>query len=225
MRRNFMPEAGSPVAVFRRNGAGEWAVPEAELFAEEAMKKGVPGDCILIENKSTNTGENVRFSRAVLEKAGIRNHPASSPFKSPIWNGARWLRSRPSGRKYGGGQLPSFLVQEYLTRELRRVWLFPPWWGTFKGYWNILNRDFPRNSLCLRRRWRHSACWWKRGMAPSCSRVSPFLGILEKTRFLLLLNADCGHQYNPHSQPNYITYHGRQNQHRPRPNGKNREPL
>ena len=35
------------------------------------MKKGVPGDCILIENKSTNTGENVRFSRAVLEKAGI----------------------------------------------------------------------------------------------------------------------------------------------------------
>ena len=53
----------------------------------------------------------------------------------------------------------------------------------------------------------------------------PFLGILEKTRFLLLLNADCGHQYNPHSQPNYITYHGRQNQHRPRPNGKNREPL
>ena len=85
---------------------GEWAVPEAELFAEEAMKKGVPGDCILIENKSTNTGENVRFSRAVLKKPASRNHPASSPFKSPIWNGARWLRSRPSGRKYGWRSAP-----------------------------------------------------------------------------------------------------------------------
>ena len=44
---------------------GEWAVPEAELFAEAAMKKGVPEDRILNENKSTNTGENVRFSRTI----------------------------------------------------------------------------------------------------------------------------------------------------------------
>lgn len=63
---------------------GGWAVPEAELFAEAAIKAGVPENCILIENKSTNTGENVRFSREVLKRAGIRGSlSVSSPCKSP----------------------------------------------------------------------------------------------------------------------------------------------
>ena len=35
---------------------GVWERPEAEIFADIAMKMGVPKDKILIENKSTNTG-------------------------------------------------------------------------------------------------------------------------------------------------------------------------
>ena len=42
-------------------------IPEADQFAEVARRMGVPPDRILIENKSTNTGENVRFTRALLE--------------------------------------------------------------------------------------------------------------------------------------------------------------
>ena len=87
---------------------GEWAVPEAELFAEEAMKKGVPGDCILIENKSTNTGENVRFSRAVLEKAGIPEPSSIIALQKPYMAG---YAPGPVAGSTGGGQLPSFLVQ------------------------------------------------------------------------------------------------------------------
>lgn len=48
-----------------------WTQAEAEIFAEEAMKMGVPRDKILIENRSTNTGDNIRFTRALLEKMGI----------------------------------------------------------------------------------------------------------------------------------------------------------
>ncbi len=51
--------------------ASEWAVSEAETFAATAEKAGVPRDKILLENKSTNTGENVRFSRQVLAQSGI----------------------------------------------------------------------------------------------------------------------------------------------------------
>src|SRR4051812_12240116 len=36
--------------------------PEADIFANIAKQLGVPKESILIENKSTNTGENVRFS-------------------------------------------------------------------------------------------------------------------------------------------------------------------
>jgi uncharacterized SAM-binding protein YcdF (DUF218 family) len=45
--------------------------PEAELFAEAAISRGVPEEKILIENQSTNTGENVRFTRNLLEKRGL----------------------------------------------------------------------------------------------------------------------------------------------------------
>lgn len=88
---------------------GEWAVPEAELFAEAAMKKGVPEDRILIENKSTNTGENVRFSRTILKKAGIPDPASLIALQNRTWSGVRWLRSRPSGRKrrWRSAPLPS----------------------------------------------------------------------------------------------------------------------
>src|SRR5215467_7495530 len=33
--------------------------PEAEMFAEIALKRGVPESAILIETESTNTGENI----------------------------------------------------------------------------------------------------------------------------------------------------------------------
>ena len=41
--------------------------PEADQFAEVAARMGVPPDRMLIENQSTNTGENVRFTRALVE--------------------------------------------------------------------------------------------------------------------------------------------------------------
>ncbi len=45
--------------------------PEARLFAEVAIKMGVPEDKIIIEDQSTNTGENVRFTREKLRSRGI----------------------------------------------------------------------------------------------------------------------------------------------------------
>jgi uncharacterized SAM-binding protein YcdF (DUF218 family) len=43
-----------------------WDRPEADLFAEIAVRMGVPREKILIENRSTNTGENVRFTKDLL---------------------------------------------------------------------------------------------------------------------------------------------------------------
>ncbi|KAK3486093.1 DUF218 domain-containing protein [Neurospora hispaniola] len=44
---------------------------EASIFASIALSMGVPPSAILIEEQSTNTGENVRFTHALLEKRGI----------------------------------------------------------------------------------------------------------------------------------------------------------
>ena len=64
-------EGWAPLLIFS-GGLGSitralMTTPEADQFAEIARRMGVPADRILIENKSTNTGENVKFTRALLE--------------------------------------------------------------------------------------------------------------------------------------------------------------
>lgn len=43
-----------------------WDEPEADQFARIAVAMGVPRERIVIENRSTNTGENVQFTRRLL---------------------------------------------------------------------------------------------------------------------------------------------------------------
>ena len=54
-----------------RNTLGIQSTTEAERFAETAIKHGVPERDILIENRSTNTAENIAFTKKLLEENGI----------------------------------------------------------------------------------------------------------------------------------------------------------
>lgn len=51
--------------------AGLFSKPEAEIFADIAVSMGVPRDRIIVEAKSTNTGENVRLTKSLLERKGL----------------------------------------------------------------------------------------------------------------------------------------------------------
>ncbi|MGN6355724.1 MAG: YdcF family protein, partial [Parafilimonas sp.] len=48
-----------------------WTQSEADLFAEVALKMGVPKEVILVENKSTNTGENILFTQQLVKEKKI----------------------------------------------------------------------------------------------------------------------------------------------------------
>ena len=50
---------------------GMWTRSEAEVFADVAAARGVPRERILLEDRSTNTGENVTFSRRLLAERGL----------------------------------------------------------------------------------------------------------------------------------------------------------
>ena len=54
-----------------RNTEGLFPEPEAVRFARVAMACGVPAEDILIEDKSTNTKENIEFTRQLLQERGI----------------------------------------------------------------------------------------------------------------------------------------------------------
>lgn len=67
-------EGWAPLIIFS-GGLGRhtegWSKPEAEIFAEVALSMGVPEDKIIIENKSTNTGQNIIFTRKLFHERGI----------------------------------------------------------------------------------------------------------------------------------------------------------
>lgn len=68
-------EGRAPLLIFS-GGLGAitrnlWSEPEADQFAAVARRMGVPDESILIENRSTNTGENVLFTRRLLAERGL----------------------------------------------------------------------------------------------------------------------------------------------------------
>lgn len=64
-----------PVVVFTgdTSAATKERFPRGEAihYREHALSLGVPDEAILLEPKATNTGQNIGFSREVLENAGI----------------------------------------------------------------------------------------------------------------------------------------------------------
>ncbi len=54
-----------------RNTNGLFSRSEAEVFAQVAMDCGVPREAILLETRSTNTKENIQFTRQLLQERNI----------------------------------------------------------------------------------------------------------------------------------------------------------
>ncbi|MBA3320819.1 MAG: YdcF family protein [Pyrinomonadaceae bacterium] len=68
-------EGWAPLLIFSGGlGAitrGMWNEPEADQFAKIALSMDVPEEKMLVENRSTNTGENVLFTRRLLAEKKI----------------------------------------------------------------------------------------------------------------------------------------------------------
>jgi len=71
-------EGWAPLIIFS-GGRGAitrslWDEPEAERFARIAISLNVPRESILVEVNSSNTGENVQFTRKLLAERGLDPH-------------------------------------------------------------------------------------------------------------------------------------------------------
>ncbi len=112
--------------------------PEAEMFAEIALRKGVPAEAILLEADSSNTGENVRFSQLLLESKGI--HPdrillVQKPYMErrayatfhKVWPGKQVIVSSPpiAFADYPTSELPKDLVINIMVGDLQRIRIYP----------------------------------------------------------------------------------------------------
>jgi len=118
--------------------AGIWDEPEADKFARIARRMGVPDAAIRIENRSTNTGENVHFTRRLLEQEGI--DPASfllvqKPYMERrtwatfrrVWPEKRAIVTSPriSFEDYPTPEIPWERVLHIMVGDLQRIRLYP----------------------------------------------------------------------------------------------------
>ena len=139
-------EGWAPLLIFS-GGLGAitsrlWADAEADRFARVALAMGVPEENILIENRSTNTGENVQFTREMLAAKGL--DPVSfilvqKPYMerrtfatfSKVWPGKRIIVTSPRLSlddylaRYSNQSLSADDVIGIMVGDLQRIREYP----------------------------------------------------------------------------------------------------
>ena len=111
-----------------------WDYPEAECFARRARAQGVPADRILIESRSTNTGENFMCTRQLLQARGLKFQSfimLQKPYMERrvlatalnLWRGVDFVVSSPpiSLHAYLNGGLPRDAVIQHIVGDFQRV--------------------------------------------------------------------------------------------------------
>jgi uncharacterized SAM-binding protein YcdF (DUF218 family) len=115
-----------------------WQETEAELFARIAMEMGVPKEAILIENRSTNTGENILFTQQLLQEQGLdpkqfivvqkpyMERRSYATFKKH-WPNKELLVTSPqiSFTDYATEEIPMEKVINIMVGDLQRIKLYP----------------------------------------------------------------------------------------------------
>lgn len=112
--------------------------PEAEIFAQIARDLGVPEAALITEPDSTNTGENIDFSRRKLAEQGIAPRKIILVQKPYMERRAyatfrrRWPEIDPivstppiSFDDYPTDELPRDLVINLMVGDLQRIRLYP----------------------------------------------------------------------------------------------------
>jgi len=111
---------------------------EAEHYRERAVELGVPKEAILVEPNARNTGENIRFSRALLEEQRVPVSSAlliSKPYEErrayatarKLWPDVEWVcASAPvTFSEYVESIQDARLVIDMMVGALQRLLLYP----------------------------------------------------------------------------------------------------
>jgi uncharacterized SAM-binding protein YcdF (DUF218 family) len=132
----------APILIFS-GGLGNltkltWKRSEADEFAAIARDKGVPDEAIFIENRSTNTGENILFTRQLLEEHGLDPHRfllvqkpymerrSYATFKKQ-WPGQSLVVTSPqiSFDDYPTKDIPLERLIDLMVGDLQRIKIYP----------------------------------------------------------------------------------------------------
>ena len=115
-----------------------WNETEADKFAKIAVEMGVPADAIIIENKSTNTGENILFTQMLLREKNLdpdsfivvqkpyMERRSYATFKKH-WPDKKLIVTSPviSFEEYPNDEIPLERVINIMVGDLQRIIEYP----------------------------------------------------------------------------------------------------
>jgi uncharacterized SAM-binding protein YcdF (DUF218 family) len=135
-----------------------WTEKEADKFAKVAIQKGVPRDAILIENNSTNTGENIVFTRKLLHEKDLdpksfivvqkpyMERRSFATFKKN-WPDKKLLVTSPqiSFEQYPNEEISMEKVIHIMVGDLQRIKVYPEkgfqiYQDVPEAIWNACNK-------------------------------------------------------------------------------------
>lgn len=139
-------DAWAPLLIFS-GGHGAitrtlWNEPEAERFARIAERLNVPRESILVETHSTNTGENVEFTKRLLLEQGLNPHKfivVQKPYMErrsyatfrKLWPEKELIVTSPQVSfrdylaNYSNGNISTEDVVSIMVGDLQRIKLYP----------------------------------------------------------------------------------------------------
>jgi uncharacterized SAM-binding protein YcdF (DUF218 family) len=117
---------------------GMWTETEADQFAAIAISMGVPPVSILVENRSTNTGENILFTQQLLAEKNLdprsfivvqkpyMERRSYATFK-PHWPDKKLVVTSPqiSFEDYPTEEIPLERVINIMAGDLQRIKFYP----------------------------------------------------------------------------------------------------
>jgi len=134
-------EEWAPLLIFS-GGLGRltdeiWTETEADKFAAIAIEKGVPPQSILIENRSTNTGDNIVFTQALLKEKNLNpesfivvqkpymERRSFATFKK-YWPHKRLIVTSPQipFEQYPTNDIPAERVINIMVGDLQRIKIY-----------------------------------------------------------------------------------------------------
>lgn len=117
--------------------ATPWLKTEAEMYSDVAERCGVPRERILLETQATNTAENIRFARRLLQERGVQPRNilmVVKPFmERRVWAtlAVEWPEmpatlASPAMtlEEYFTDDLPAGKVINIMVGDLQRIWVY-----------------------------------------------------------------------------------------------------
>ena len=131
----------APLVIFsggRGSLTSTWETSEAERSVKIAIQMGVPEEKILVEDKSSNTGENITFTRRLLAERGVdpkkiilvtkpyMERRAYATFKK-IWPEKEVVITSPKilFEEYPNEEIPKDEVINIMVGDLQRIKIYP----------------------------------------------------------------------------------------------------